>query len=78
MGVYATKPWLAGVNYWALQEFRVSPGWGGGNPRPNSPIHEKGLITFAGDVEKPAYALIRDLYRATRQYGSWRPLHGLK
>jgi beta-glucuronidase len=78
MGVYATKPWLAGVNYWALQEFRVSPGWGGGNPRPNSPIHEKGLITFAGDVEKPAYALIRDLYCATRQYGSWRPLHGLK
>jgi beta-glucuronidase len=78
LGVYATKPWLAGVTYWALQEFRVSPGWGGGNPRPNSPIHEKGLVTFLGDVEKPAYATVRGLYRATRQYGRWRPLNGLK
>lgn len=75
--VYASKPWLAGVDYWALQEFRVSPGWSGGDPWPNPPVHEKGLVSFAG-VEKPAYATVRSLYRKTRQYGSWRPRHGLK
>ena len=44
-GVYATKPWLSGAIWWGLQEFRVRPTWDGGNPRPSSPIHTKGLIT---------------------------------
>ena len=35
LGVFATKPWLSGAIYWALQEFRVRPGWDGGNPRPD-------------------------------------------
>ena len=34
LGVYATKSWLSGSIYWALQEFRVRPQWDGGNPRP--------------------------------------------
>ena len=46
LGVYATKPWLSGAIYWALQEFRVRPDWDGGNPRPNPPIHQKGLVTL--------------------------------
>lgn len=66
LGVYATKPWLSGAIWWALQEFRVRPNWDGGNPRPNSPIHEKGLVTFDG-ARKPAYADIQRLYKATQQ-----------
>ena len=55
LGVFATKPWLSGAIYWALNEFWVRPGWDGGNPRPTSPIHQKGLITYDG-VRKPAWA----------------------
>ncbi len=68
-GVYATKPWLAGAMYWAMEEFRVRPGWQGGNPRPNSPIHEKGLITFEG-VKKPAWSDVQRIFRGTRQIRS--------
>jgi beta-glucuronidase len=66
LGVYATKPWLSGAIYWALEEFRVRPGWEGGNPRPNPPIHQKGLISFAG-VRKPAFFEVQRLYKATAQ-----------
>ena len=40
------KPWLSGATWWALQEFRVRPDWDGGNPRPEPPFHQKGLITL--------------------------------
>jgi beta-glucuronidase len=69
LGVYATKPWLSGAIYWALQEFRVRPHWDGNNPRPNPPIHEKGLVTFDG-VRKPAFFDAQRLYRATPQIGA--------
>jgi beta-glucuronidase len=68
LGVFATKPYLSGAIYWALEEFRVRPDWGGGNPHPNPPLHEKGLISFAGQ-RKPAYADVRAAYHATRQLG---------
>lgn len=73
-GVYATKPWLAGAMYWALEEFRVRPGWQGGNPRPNPPIHEKGLITFGG-VKKAAWFDVQRIFRGTTQIRA-RPLPG--
>jgi len=69
LGVFATKPWLGGAIYWALQEFRVRPGWSGGNPRPSPPLHTKGLISFTG-VRKPAYGEVRRIFRATLQEGS--------
>jgi beta-glucuronidase len=67
LGVYASKPWLSGAIYWALEEFRVRPFWQGGNPRPQPPIHQKGLITFDG-TRKPAFFDIQRLYRGTRQF----------
>jgi beta-glucuronidase len=67
LGVYATKPWLSGANYWTLQEFYVRPGWEGGNPDPLSPLHQKAVITIDG-VKKPAFADIQRLYTATPQY----------
>jgi beta-glucuronidase len=69
LNVFATKPWLGGAVYWALEEFRVRPGWGGGNPRPTPPIHTKGLVSFTGAL-KPAYYDVRKIYRATTQLGA--------
>ncbi len=68
LGVFATKPWLAGAIYWALEEFRVRPNWDGGNPRPQSPIHQKGLISYAG-VKKPAWLDVQRSFKATQQVG---------
>jgi beta-glucuronidase len=68
LGVYAGKPWLSGAIYWALQEFRVRPNWDGGNPRPSSPIHQKGLLRFDGS-KKPAWFDIQRLFKATPQLG---------
>jgi beta-glucuronidase len=65
-GVYAQKPWLSGALYWALEEFRVRPGWEGGNPRPHPPFHEKGLITFDG-VRKPAFFELQKIFKGTQQ-----------
>ena len=66
LGVYATKPWLTGAIYWALEEFRVRPLWEGGNPRPNPPIHQKGLIAFDG-TKKPAWAEVQRLFKGVDQ-----------
>jgi beta-glucuronidase len=66
LSVYDAKPWLAGAVYWALQEFRVRPGWGGGNPWGTPPFHTKGLVRLDW-TEKPAYAVLRAGYRAVRQ-----------
>jgi beta-glucuronidase len=67
-GVYATKPFLSGAIWWGLQEFRVRPTWDGGNPRPSSPIHTKGLITQDG-VKKPAFFELQRIFHATQQLG---------
>ena len=67
LGVYATKPWLSGAIYFALQEFRVRPDWDGGNPRPQPPVHQKGLVSFDG-VRKPAFFDVQRIFRATKQF----------
>jgi beta-glucuronidase len=66
--VYATKPWLSGV-IGTLRSFRVRPGWEGGNPRPQSPIHQKGVVAFDG-TKKPGFFDIQRLFKATPQYGA--------
>jgi beta-glucuronidase len=68
LGVMATKPWLSGAIYWALKEFRVRPGWDGGNPRPQSPIHQKGVVRFDG-TRKPGFGDLEQLFKATQQFG---------
>lgn len=69
LGVHASKSWLSGSIYWAIQEFRVRPNWDGGNPRPNSPIHEKGLLRFDG-TKKPAWFDAKQIFGATNQLGA--------
>ena len=64
LSVFATKPWLNGISYWALREFLVRPGWAGGNPLPQPPMHQKGVISYDGR-RKPAFADLQESYRST-------------
>jgi beta-glucuronidase len=66
LGTFATKPWLSGAIYWALNEFWVRPSWEGGNPRPQPPVFQKGLITYDG-VRKPAWADVQRWFTQTQQ-----------
>ena len=66
LGTFAEKPWLSGAIYWALNEFWVRPGWDGGNPRPQPPLFQKGLITYDG-VKKPAWTNVQQWYTKTPQ-----------
>src|SRR3954447_4445568 len=68
LNTYATKPWLSGAIYFALQESRGPPNWDANTPRPTPPIHQKGLVTFEG-VLKPAFADVERLFKATTQIG---------
>jgi glycosyl hydrolase family 2 len=72
-GVYATKPWLSGAVWWALKDFRVRPGWTGENPRPVSPLFEKGLITMDSSFFKPAFTDLQAIYKSTQQIGPVEP-----
>jgi beta-glucuronidase len=65
--VFASRPWLSGALWFALQDFRVHPGWGGGDPRPDPPWNEKGLLSRTG-TPKPAFAAVARSFRATPLY----------
>jgi beta-glucuronidase len=69
LGVFAQRPWLAGAIYWTLQEYRVRPGWAGGNPQPTpgGVLSQKGVVAFDG-LPKPAFADLGQGYAATDQY----------
>lgn len=67
LGVFATKPWLTGATYFALQEFRVRPGWGGGNPWGTPPLHTKGLVRLDFSL-KPGFAALAQGQATVRQY----------
>jgi beta-glucuronidase len=69
LGVYATKPWLAGA-LGTLMTFKCRPKWDGGNPRPTPPFvfHDKGVFDWFGRP-KPAAAVLTRWYHDTKQYG---------
>ncbi len=66
LATFASKPWLSGAIYWILQDFAARPGWGGGNPRPDPPFVEKGLVDLFGN-RKPAWDVVAQSYSRTRQ-----------
>jgi beta-glucuronidase len=66
LGVFATKPWLSGALYFALQNFVAWPGYTGGNPLPDPPFHQKGLLDFNGNP-KPAWSVVSQIYHSTQQ-----------
>ena len=67
LGVFAATPWLTGSVYWALQEFRVRPYWGGGNPWGTPPFHTKGLVRLDW-TKKPGFDVLAAAQRKVRQY----------
>src|SRR3954447_8478016 len=69
LAVYDSKPFVNGALVWALRDFRVRPEWDGGNPKPASPLNQKGLMDAAGNP-KPAYAA------AKRMFDEIGPLQG--
>jgi beta-glucuronidase len=71
LGVFATKPWLSGAIYFALQDFAARPGWGGGDPWPDPPWVQKGLVDPAGNL-KPVFATVSAIFHATTQLAPLR------
>ena len=66
LGVLASKTWLSGAIVQTLQDFLAYPSYNGGNPRPDPPLNQKGLIDPNGN-EKPAFAVVSQSYRSTEQ-----------
>jgi beta-glucuronidase len=66
LGVFATKPWLSGVSYQTLQDYAAYPGYSGGNPWPDTPWNQKGLVDQFGNA-KPAFSVVSQIYHATQQ-----------
>jgi beta-glucuronidase len=63
LNVFATKPFIAGALVWILRDFHVKPGYSGGNPSPDPPLNEKGLVDLAG-ARKPAFETVRQMFTA--------------
>jgi beta-glucuronidase len=66
LGVFATKSWLSGALYFPLQDFANSPNYTGGNPWPDPPWDQKGLIDQYGNL-KPAFGVVQQIYQSTQQ-----------
>jgi beta-glucuronidase len=64
--VFASKPWLSGAIWFALQDFAARPGWTGGDPEGDPPYVQKGLVSLAGAI-KPAFAVVQSIYNGTVQ-----------
>ncbi len=64
--VFASKHWLSGAIYFALEDFAAKPGWGGGNPLPDPPWVHKGLVSQTG-APKPVFSVVSAIYHATVQ-----------
>jgi endo-1,4-beta-mannosidase len=62
LGVFAQKPYLNGALVWILRDFRVKPGYDGGNPQPQSPYNQKGLVDAQG-TRKPSFETVKRLFR---------------
>ena len=65
LGVFAPKPFVSGAMIWSLRDFRVKPGWAGGNPLPRPPVNEKGLIDDFGLKPSRLMAVVRNVYPRT-------------
>ena len=59
-------PFLNGAILWLLRDFKVTPDWEGGNPRPSPPYNMKGVLDHFGR-KKPAFDTVARLYRAAKR-----------
>lgn len=61
LAVYDSKPFVNGAIVWALRDFRVRPDWDGGNPKPQSPLNQKGILDQFGRP-KPAFFAAKRMF----------------
>jgi beta-glucuronidase len=66
LAVFASKPWLSGVTYFAMQDFTARPGWAGGNPWGTPPWVQKGMVDMYGN-HRPAFSVMQSMYKSTTQ-----------
>lgn len=66
LGVFASKPWLSGAMYFLLEDTVAFPGYSGGNPWPDPPFNQKGLLDLSGRP-KPAWGVVASAYHQTVQ-----------
>ncbi len=66
LGVFATKPWLSGATWFAMQNFASGPGWAGGNPLGDPPFVEKGAFDIYGN-KTPLFPVLSSIYHHTVQ-----------
>ncbi|HTU87368.1 MAG TPA: glycoside hydrolase family 2 TIM barrel-domain containing protein [Solirubrobacteraceae bacterium] len=66
LGVFASKPWLSGAMYFVLQDYVAFPTYSGGNPLPDPPFNQKGLLDINGNP-KPAWSVVSQIYHSTQQ-----------
>jgi beta-glucuronidase len=66
LNVFASKPYLSGAIWFAMQSFAARPGWTGGNPQGDPPWVEKGEIDQFGNPT-PLFPLIQSIYKSTVQ-----------
>ena len=66
LGVFASKPWLSGALWFAMQTFAAHPGWGGGDPFPDPPWVQKGAYDQYGQPT-PLFDVLSGIYHATVQ-----------
>ncbi len=67
LGVFASKPYISGAMWFALQSFAARPGWDGGDPFGTPPIVDKGEIDLYGNPVQPLFDTIRQIYTSTVQ-----------
>jgi beta-galactosidase/beta-glucuronidase len=63
LNVIAGKPFVNGALVWILKDFHVKPSYAGGNPKPDPPLNEKGLVDLTG-ARKPAFETVKRIFQA--------------
>jgi len=71
LGVFASKPYISGAIWFALQSFAAHPGWTGGDPIGDPPFVQKGEIDQFGNPT-PLFGVIQQIYKATVQIAPGR------
>jgi beta-glucuronidase len=66
LGVFASRPYLSGAIWFALQTFAAAPGWTGGDPLGDPPFVQKGEIDQYGNPT-PLFPIIQSIYQSTVQ-----------
>jgi beta-glucuronidase len=61
---YGSKRYINGALTWILRDFKVRPGWAGGNPKPNPPVNQKGIVDGMGN-KKLAFDEVARLFGDT-------------